>query len=56
VTPDQLRDLLQQPLSDADADRLLASYDALARAVAEFPLDDLREIEPALRSTPGPAA
>ncbi len=53
MTLDDVRSLLS-PVSDEDAARVLASYESLASAVAAFPLDDLRDMEPALRSKPGP--
>jgi hypothetical protein len=39
--------------TDTEAEAVRASYEALARQVAAFPRE-LREIEPALRSIPGP--
>jgi hypothetical protein len=55
LTVDSVRALLQVRLTDADAEAVLASYLALVRAVSAFPDDRLAQVEPALRSTPGPS-
>lgn len=52
---EDIRALLQVPLTDAEVEAILTSYLALARAVAAFPDDRLAQVEPALRSTPGPS-
>jgi hypothetical protein len=43
-------------LSEEDALALTDWYAAIARGVAAFPQDDLKTVEPPLRSIPGPAA
>jgi hypothetical protein len=55
LTVDAVRALLQAPLTDAEAEAVLASYATLALAVSAFPDDRLAQVEPALRSTPGPS-
>lgn len=42
-------------LSDQEADALAAHYATLARGVAAFPSQELKAVEPALRSVPAPA-
>ena len=54
VTPEVIR--ARVPEISADEAAALADwYAALARGVAAFPVDDLKRVEPPLRSTPGPA-
>jgi hypothetical protein len=43
-------------LSDEEAQALAAVYASLARNVAAFPSADLKQVEPPLRSVPGPHA
>jgi hypothetical protein len=50
---ESLRQLLHVEVTEAEAEAVLASYLALSRAAAALPVE-LREIEPALRSIPGP--
>jgi hypothetical protein len=52
---EDVRMLIGVELSDQDATALAAAYASLARAVAAFPGDDLRTVEPPLHSIPGPA-
>jgi hypothetical protein len=51
---DALRERLGPHITDAELEAVLASYQALARAVASFPEETLRNLEPALRSAPAP--
>ena len=53
-TIDQIRQIVDSPLSDAEAGGLAEWYAAPARAVAGFPESDLQRVEPPLRSVPGP--
>jgi hypothetical protein len=41
-------------LSPEEAKALADLYASLAEKVAAFPADDLKQVEPPLRSTPGP--
>lgn len=50
----RVRAVLGANLTDAEADALAAWYASLSRAVAAFPSDALRAVEPPLRSIPGP--
>ena len=50
----QLRELLGVEVSDTEATVLVDAYVNQARDVAEFPASDLKRVEPALRSVPGP--
>jgi hypothetical protein len=54
LTPDEVRRRLASEATDAEVATLVEWYAATARAVASFPADDLRAVEPPLRSTPGP--
>ena len=54
MTVQYVREVIATPLSDADAEALAAYYEALARAVQTFATDELRNVEPPLRSVPGP--
>ncbi len=51
---DALRALLGASVPDAEVEAVVASYLTLARAVAAFPTLELAEVEPPLRSVPGP--
>jgi hypothetical protein len=53
-TPDEIRQITGLALTDKEAQALADWYAALARGVAAFPEADVRELEPPLRSTPGP--
>jgi len=53
VTPETVRQVMPE-LTVEEAASLAEWYANLARAVAAFPGEDLRQVEPALRSTPGP--
>jgi hypothetical protein len=48
-------DQIDLQLSEAEAQALAEWYAALAARVAEFPLADLKAVEPPLRSVPGPS-
>ena len=50
-----VRAVLGPDIGDAEAETVVASYLALARAVAAFPSHELLAVEPPLRSAPGPA-
>jgi hypothetical protein len=51
---EDVRAIMGVELSDDDAKALAAAYASLARGVAAFPADDVRNVEPPLRSIPGP--
>jgi hypothetical protein len=51
---EEVRQIVGVELSDAEAEALAAWYANLARAVAAYPAEDLKRIEPPLRSVPGP--
>jgi len=55
LLPDDVRRLVATPLTDMEASGLADWYAALADALNRFPLQELKLIEPPLRSTPGPA-
>jgi hypothetical protein len=54
VDVDEIRRVVGGELSDAEAAALADWYDALARLVAAFPEAHLKQVEPPLRSVPGP--
>jgi hypothetical protein len=54
LSADDIRRLLDLPMTDTQASALAAWYASLSAAVAAFPEGDLRGIEPPLRSTPAP--
>jgi hypothetical protein len=54
LTPNSVRNIIGVPASEQEIDALIAWYEALARAAAEFPEAELKDVEPPLRSTPGP--
>ena len=54
LTPEAIRAAVPEVSSD-EAAALADWYAALSRAIAAFPPDDLKRVEPPLRSTPGPA-
>lgn len=43
-------------LSDAEAEALAAAYSTMANAIAKFPEDELKGVEPPLRSLPTPTS
>jgi cytochrome c553 len=49
-----VRQIVGAGLSEEDAAALAEWYAALARGVTAFPQQDLKAVEPPLRSTPGP--
>ncbi len=51
----EVRRVVGVALSDAEVQALATYYANLARSVAAFPAEDLKRIEPPLRSIPGPA-
>jgi hypothetical protein len=53
---EMVRDRVGTVLSDQEAEVLVAWYANLARGVASFPLDELKGVEPPLRSVAGPPA
>jgi len=53
---DELRRIVGVELSDPDAEALATWYANLARSVATFPAQDMKDVEPPLRSIPGPKA
>lgn len=56
LTRDVVRQIVGGGVSDDAAGVLLETYGNLSRAVAAFPAADLKAVEPALRSMPGPLA
>jgi len=54
LTPEQVRDIIGPQVTDAEAQALAEWYAALSKGVAAFPLPSLTQVEPPLRSTPGP--
>ena len=51
---EEIRRILGVALTPADAQALADWYTAQAKLVAAFPADDLKQVEPPLRSVPGP--
>ena len=49
-----VRRVVGAELSDEEAEALLGWYATIARGVAAFPASDLKDVEPPLRSVPGP--
>ena len=54
MTVQHVREVIGTRLTDAEAEALAAYYEALSRAVQTFATDELRNVEPPLRSVPGP--
>jgi hypothetical protein len=54
LSKDEIRAIVGIELSDQDAEALAGWYAGFARGVAAFPADDLKRVEPPLRSVPGP--
>ena len=54
MTAQHVREVIGTQLTDAEAEALAAYYEALSRAVQTFATDELRNVEPPLRSVPGP--
>lgn len=54
LLPDDVRRVVATPLTDMEASGLADWYAALAAALDRFPVQDLKSVEPPLRSTPGP--
>jgi hypothetical protein len=54
LSKDEIRTIVGIELSDQDAEALAGWYAGFARGVAAFPADDLKRVEPPLRSVPGP--
>jgi len=52
LSVDEIRRLVPGQVSDDEAQALAAWYADLSRAVAAFPLDELKGVEPPLRSVP----
>jgi len=50
VTTEHVREVIGPDLTDAEAEALASNYATLAHLVAAFPLAELREVEPPLRS------
>jgi hypothetical protein len=53
-SPDVVRRIIGTPLSDTEATALIDWYRGVSAAVAAYPEADLRNVEPPLRSMPGP--
>jgi cytochrome c553 len=56
IRPDEVRRIVSSDLTDDDVRALARWYANLASAVARFPSDHLRDIEPPLISRPGPGS
>jgi hypothetical protein len=54
LLPQHVRDVVGVELSDQAAEALVNWYAGFARGVAAFPADDLKRVEPPLRSVAGP--
>lgn len=54
LLPDDVRRVVATPLTDMEASGLADWYAALTAALDRFPVQDLKGVEPPLRSTPGP--
>jgi hypothetical protein len=54
LSPDEVRRRIGTPLTDMEARALADWYASLSAAVAGFPTPHLKEVEPPLRSVPGP--
>jgi hypothetical protein len=53
---DEIRRILGVEVSAQDVEALAGWYAGFARQVAAYPQDDLKRVEPPLRSVPGPSA
>lgn len=51
---EEIRDVVGVELTTEDAQALADLYATLAEKAAAFPAHDLKQVEPPLRSTPGP--
>lgn len=51
-----VRQIIGADLTDEETAALVDWYTNLARGVARFPATDLEQVEPPLRSVPGPSA
>ena len=49
-----VREIIGRELSDEETKALVATSTALSRAVEAMPRHELRNVDPPLRSTPGP--
>ncbi len=56
LTPARVRESVGAAVTEVQARGLAEWYAALVRDLAAFPEADLREVEPPLRSMPGPTA
>ena len=56
MTTGHVREVLGPDLTDAEAEALASNYATLAHLVSEFPIAELRAIEPPLRSFGAPRA
>jgi cytochrome c553 len=56
LSKDEIRRIIETELSEQDAEALAGWYAGFARGVASYPPDDLKRVEPPLRSVPGPVA
>ena len=56
MSKDEVRRIMGIELAEQDVEALASWYAGFARGVAAFPADDLKRVEPPLRSTPGPSA
>jgi hypothetical protein len=52
---EEIRRVIVADLSQPELQALVDWYTAQARLVAAFPADDLKAVEPPLRSLPGPS-
>jgi len=54
LSKEQIRRIVGAHLSDQDAEALAGWYASFGAGVEAFPEQDLKRVEPPLRSTPGP--
>ncbi|HLZ28262.1 MAG TPA: hypothetical protein VKV73_13165 [Chloroflexota bacterium] len=54
LSKDEIRRVVGLELAEQDVEALAGWYAGFARGVAGFPADDLKRVEPPLRSVPGP--
>jgi hypothetical protein len=54
MSPEDVRRIVGEAVTDAEAAALLEWYAALTRGLEAFPKVEMNPLEPPLRSTPGP--
>jgi len=55
MSPDEVRRVVGDAISQAEAEALAEWYANVSRGVSAFPQAELKGIEPPLRSIPGPS-